>query len=167
MIDNPNMSLPDIGFVGDLHQTCAKCNKQRWGKGKALLHVCNSCANRTSQTQSRVLKCDNCGCAAPALTTTSVGAGKMPMELCKNCSDVKRWCDGVDNLASSKATQIGGTHYAKLAIDPYEYAHRNQLGMLQGNVVKYVTRYKDKNGKEDLEKAMNTLQRLIDMEYPK
>lgn len=58
-------------------------------------------------------------------------------------------------------------HYTKLAIDPYEYAHRNGLGMLQGNVVKYVTRYKDKNGKEDLEKAMNTLKRLIDMEYPK
>lgn len=57
-------------------------------------------------------------------------------------------------------------HYTKLAIDPYEYAHRNGLGMLQGNVVKYITRYKDKNGKEDLEKAMNTLKRLIEMEYP-
>lgn len=87
--------------------------------------------------------------------------------MCRQCFEVNQWCEGVDNLVRSKSPQVGGTHYTKLAIDPYEYAHRNGLGMLQGNVVKYVTRYKNKNGKEDLEKAMNTLQRLIDMEYPK
>ena len=56
------------------------------------------------------------------------------------------------------------THY-NLSIDPYTYAHENNLGFLEGNVVKYVTRHKQKNGKEDLEKAIETLKRLIELEY--
>ena len=60
--------------------------------------------------------------------------------------------------------QIGGNHYSKLAIEPYEYSIKNELNCYQFNVVKYVTRYKDKNGVEDLKKAIQTLQKLIEYE---
>lgn len=63
-------------------------------------------------------------------------------------------------------TQVGGDHYTKLAIQPYEYAHKNKLGYLEANVVKYVTRHQDKNGKEDLLKAIHSLQVLIELQYP-
>tara|TARA_R110002167_G_scaffold286450_1_gene491392 strand:- start:831 stop:1202 length:372 start_codon:yes stop_codon:yes gene_type:complete len=60
--------------------------------------------------------------------------------------------------------QIGGNHYSKLGIEPYEYSIKNDLNCYQFNVIKYVTRYKDKNGIEDLKKAINTLEKLIDYE---
>lgn len=63
------------------------------------------------------------------------------------------------------STQVGGNHY-DVAISPYKYAHANELGLLEGNVVKYVTRHKRKNGKEDLLKAIDTLNQLIQLEYP-
>jgi len=60
--------------------------------------------------------------------------------------------------------QIGGNHYSKLAIQPVTYINANGLSYLQGNVIKYVTRYKDKNGVEDLEKAKHYIDLLIELE---
>lgn len=51
-------------------------------------------------------------------------------------------------------------HYQS-SIDPYAFALANELGGLEMNVVKYVTRWKKKGGVEDLKKARNTLDRLI------
>jgi hypothetical protein len=62
-------------------------------------------------------------------------------------------------------TQIGGGHYKSLAIQPIEYIFHNNLNFLQANIVKYATRYKVKNGKEDLEKVIHYAQLLIDFEY--
>ena len=61
--------------------------------------------------------------------------------------------------------QVGGDYYKKLVIQPVEYIYKNNLGFIEGCVIKYVTRYKSKNGKQDLEKAIHFLQMLIDMEY--
>jgi len=63
----------------------------------------------------------------------------------------------------SKDTQIGGDHY-KLPIQPIEYIMANNLSYCQGNVVKYVTRYKAKHGVEDLQKAIHYIQFMIDEE---
>ena len=60
--------------------------------------------------------------------------------------------------------QVGGDHYSKLAIQPVEYINKNNLTYLQGNVIKYVTRYKDKNGVEDLQKAKHYIELLIELE---
>ena len=60
--------------------------------------------------------------------------------------------------------QVGGTHYSKMTIQPVEFINVNNLSYLQGNVVKYVCRYKDKNGIEDLKKAMHYIQIMIDYE---
>lgn len=65
----------------------------------------------------------------------------------------------------SKANAIQPTHYTACAIQPIDYIWANNLNFLEGNVVKYVTRHKAKNGKEDLEKALYYLQMLIDREY--
>ena len=62
-------------------------------------------------------------------------------------------------------TQIGGNHYQQLAIQPVEYIHKNNLSYNQGNVVKYITRYKDKNGLQDLQKAKHYIDLIIQFEY--
>lgn len=62
--------------------------------------------------------------------------------------------------------QEGGGHYKDMAIQPIEYIHKNNLGFIQGSVIKYVTRYKSKNGLEDLLKARHNIDILIEMDYP-
>lgn len=63
--------------------------------------------------------------------------------------------------------QVGGDHYKKLKIQPVEYNHANGLDFFQGSVVKYITRFRDKNGKADLEKAKHFIELLIELEYGK
>jgi hypothetical protein len=60
--------------------------------------------------------------------------------------------------------QIGGSHYKDMAIQPIEYIHKNGLGFCEGNVVKYITRWKTKNGIEDLKKVIHYAELLIQME---
>ena len=50
---------------------------------------------------------------------------------------------------SALEKQTGGNHYKKCSIQPIEYIHANNLPFIEGNVVKYITRHKDKNGKQD------------------
>lgn len=51
--------------------------------------------------------------------------------------------------------QIGGSHYKLFRIQPYEFNSKNDLSFFQGNVIKYVCRYKNKNGIEDLRKIIH------------
>lgn len=69
-----------------------------------------------------------------------------------------------DNSPSALDKQEGGNHYKKYKIQPVEYAMANNLNYCQANAVKYVTRYKDKNGVEDLLKAIHNLEILIELE---
>lgn len=59
--------------------------------------------------------------------------------------------------------QVGGDHYKKNAIQPWDYITSNQLGYLEGNIVKYVSRWKDKGGRQDLEKAKHYLDKLLEV----
>lgn len=61
--------------------------------------------------------------------------------------------------------QIGGNHYKDMVIQPTEFIHRNNLSFIQGNVIKYICRYKSKNGIQDLEKAKHYIDLLIQFEY--
>lgn len=70
-------------------------------------------------------------------------------------------------MSDSLSTQIGGNHYTKLKIQPMEYSMANGLNACQHTIIKYVTRYRDKNGLEDLMKAAHTLQILIEIEQKK
>ena len=51
--------------------------------------------------------------------------------------------------------QIGGSHYKKFKIQPYEFISHNALSFFQGCVIKYVCRYMNKNGIQDLEKVIH------------
>lgn len=65
---------------------------------------------------------------------------------------------------SALQQQVGGNHYRAKLIQPVEYIHANELGFFEGNVVKYVTRWKEKGGESDLRKAIHYLELLIQLE---
>ena len=73
---------------------------------------------------------------------------------------------GVKLPESPKAldVQVGGSHYKNLKIQPVEYIHANQLPYIEGNIVKYITRWRDKNGVKDLEKIKHYIDLLIELE---
>lgn len=62
--------------------------------------------------------------------------------------------------------QIGGDHYKKYAIQPIEFISKNNLTYIQGNVLKYILRFNDKNGKEDIAKAIHYLEMGLYMDNP-
>lgn len=63
---------------------------------------------------------------------------------------------------SSLDTQIGGDHYKKLKIQPIEYILANGLGFCEGNIVKYISRWREKGGVEDLKKIKQYCDFLIE-----
>lgn len=65
---------------------------------------------------------------------------------------------------SAKSRQVAGTHYQSMIIQPAEFIHKNGIGFLAGNVIKYVCRYKQKGGVQDLEKAKHYVELLIEAE---
>jgi hypothetical protein len=74
--------------------------------------------------------------------------------------------EGIDRIGAAiraNEQQVGGAHYAVKAIQPWDYIVANNLGYLEGNVVKYVSRWKDKGGVQDLKKAQHYLQKLIEV----
>ncbi len=65
---------------------------------------------------------------------------------------------------TAMTTQIGGDHYTKLAIQPMQYSMANKLDACQHTIIKYVTRFRDKGGIADLQKAKHVIDMLIEME---
>jgi len=66
---------------------------------------------------------------------------------------------------SKTETQIGGTHYKDLAIQPVTFITANKLSFLEGCVVKRMCRHRRKNGIEDLRKAIHEIELMIELEY--
>lgn len=60
--------------------------------------------------------------------------------------------------------QVAGNHYKDLPIQPVEFIHANAIGYFEGNVIKYVSRWRKKNGVADLEKAKHYIELLIELE---
>ena len=96
------------------------------------------------------------------LEYTTQSAILYPLKLSRNCIYFEE--DSPQKEEAALASQVGGSHYKNYAIQPIEYIMENGLDYLQGNVVKYVTRYKDKNGVEDLKKAAHYLQIMVERE---
>lgn len=88
--------------------------------------------------------------------------------LCNACQPVGS-CGGGNNCpmfnVSALNKQVSGNHYKDKGIQPIVYIHANDLGFCEGNVVKYVTRHKDKNGAADIKKAIHYLELLLELEY--
>ena len=66
-------------------------------------------------------------------------------------------------MSEANDIQIGGNHYKAQSIEPWDYIYSNRLGFLEGNIIKYVSRYQQKNGVQDLKKAQHYLQKLIEV----
>jgi len=65
-------------------------------------------------------------------------------------------------MGKSKEKVVHPNHYNR-GIEMWDYAHSHNLDFFEGNIVKYVTRWKDKNGIEDLKKAKQYLDKLIEL----
>ena len=87
---------------------------------------------------------------------TSVASDEAPCITCKVFSNFEK-----DVLSK----QEGGQHYKDKAIQPIVYIHANGLGFCEGNVVKYITRHKEKNGAEDIRKVIHYCELLLELEY--
>lgn len=68
---------------------------------------------------------------------------------------------------SSLGKQESGNHYKDLPIQPVEYIYANAIGYFEGNVIKYVSRWRKKNGIDDLRKARHYIEMLIELEIRK
>lgn len=64
-------------------------------------------------------------------------------------------------LEDPSKTQVGGDHYLKASIQPWDYIKANNLGFFEGNIIKYITRWRAKDGLQDLKKARHYLDELI------
>lgn len=66
--------------------------------------------------------------------------------------------------SSALDMQVAGNHYKQMKIQPVEFIHANGIGYFEGNVIKYVSRWKNKNGMADLLKARHYIDLLIELE---
>lgn len=86
---------------------------------------------------------------------------------CKGCTagpdHGSKWTPIVQAGVSANERQVGGDHYKRNAVQPWDYIAANGLGYFEGNVVKYVSRWRDKGGVADLEKAQHYLAKLIEL----
>ena len=60
--------------------------------------------------------------------------------------------------------QEGGEHY-NMAIQPTEFIFKNNIPFIEGNIIKYVTRHRQKNGAEDILKAIHYLELILEYDY--
>lgn len=70
-------------------------------------------------------------------------------------------------MSNPMDVQVGGGHYKGMAIQPMEYSMKNGLDPCQHTIIKYVSRFRDKAGIEDLEKAKHCIDMLIQFEKDK
>ena len=61
--------------------------------------------------------------------------------------------------------EVGGKHYTRMKIQPIEYIMANNLPFADGNVVKYISRHRFKNGAEDVEKVIHYCKLILSLEY--
>ena len=75
--------------------------------------------------------------------------------------------DGMTEMIAEEALakQVGGSHYASMVFQPVEFITANNLGFLGGNIIKYVCCHRNKNGADDIKKAIHYCELLLQMEY--
>jgi len=62
-------------------------------------------------------------------------------------------------------TQVGGSHYKDMKIQPSEFINKNKLQFAEGNAIKYICRHASKGHAQDLEKAKHYIDMIIDRDY--
>lgn len=61
--------------------------------------------------------------------------------------------------------QVEGNHYKTMKVQPVEFIHANSVPYMEGNVIKYISRHKSKNGAGDVRKAIHYCQLILELEY--
>ena len=72
--------------------------------------------------------------------------------------------DSVAQINNPLETQVGGSHYKDLKIQPIEFIHANNIPFCEANAIKYLCRWRNKNGVQDLLKARHYIDLLISLE---
>lgn len=62
-------------------------------------------------------------------------------------------------------SMVGGNHYREGTIQPIQFIQANNLGFIEGSIVKYATRHERKNGREDVLKIIHYAQLLLELKY--
>lgn len=67
--------------------------------------------------------------------------------------------------ASADSTQIAGTHYNRMAIQPWNFiaANEKEIGFFEGNIIAYICRWRRKGGVEDLRNARHYVDKMIEL----
>lgn len=73
-------------------------------------------------------------------------------------------CKVMQVTSSPLDVQEGGQHYKSMAIQPIEFIHANNIPFLEANVVKYICRWRNKGGVNDLNKVKHYVDLLIHLE---
>ena len=109
-------------------------------------HYCPRCGRSWDQGEAAPEQCER---GSDVLTYDDVKGGADPAAM------RIFWAQRYERMPKPDAMtrMIGGTHYTKLAIQPTEFAQRNRLDFCIGSILKYLSRWRAKNGVEDLRKA--------------
>jgi hypothetical protein len=104
---------------------------------------------------------------------------KLAQEYCTPPEKKNYWVDGINNTtpqdwdavrpdiaepndATDPLTyQVGGDHYTKMKIQPIEYIHANKMDFMDGCIVGYISRWRDKGGVQDLQKIKQFVDLII------
>lgn len=97
-----------------------------------------------------------CGCRWESKGDYQIGA---PMILA--CAE-HEWDRYAPPKPKATDTQVGGDHYSKMPIQPVDYIVKNNIPFREACVIKYVTRHRDKNGAEDIKKAIHFLNMILE-----
>ena len=115
--------------------------------------------------------CNTCRHEAKAIT-------ELPCNVCKSfhCwqprvsiddATPEQWNEAARSVTTTPTandTQVGGDHYKMHGIQPWDFIASNGIGYFEGNIIKYVSRWRHKGGVQDLEKARHYLDKLIEIE---
>lgn len=135
----------------DFYMSCRLCEREKY-KDDEMIKKCDECPGTNGGHYNYCLHYRGQDRVRPNACT----------EECSRSS----WAGGNpgSTLATALNDQVGGEHYKNKPIQPIEYCHKNKLGPCESAVVKYVTRWREKNGIEDLKKAKHYIDLLIEME---
>jgi hypothetical protein len=96
----------------------------------------------------------------PDLATTLTAAEEQELQHMLNTSRLNKGTNGTSALD----VQVAGSHYKNLKIQPVEYIHGNGIPFIEGCIIKYASRWRDKGGIKDLEKIKHFVDLLIELE---
>lgn len=118
-----------------------------WGK-------CGKCVYQ--DRAGNAFPCINCTDDDLQFVQKAYVGWKSPEEKEETMARKERVPVSLDPLAS----QVGGDHY-QMPIQPIEFIVKNDIPYREGNAIKYICRHKNKNGKQDIEKAIHYLQMIL------